>query len=221
MAIKLSKGMKFDLRKDDDVLRHLRVTLEWQSSAYLTEEVMKLPPQLRPKFDADLTLAVLSTVGKNADGTPHRNIFAEDERYLVYYGNIVKTMVNGEKVEVLETPNKEIIHSGDDRTGDDGESAEIYLDRLSDKVDEISIVGSIHKADERGQNWNLLNAKCYLDNIDTGERLCEYDLGSQMGDATAVHFGSIYCNEDGDWEFAAIGEGHQAGLGAFVELWTE
>lgn len=205
-SLKLSKGMKFNLDKAGDKYHNLRVVLTWDKSAYGNAT-----------FDADLTIAVLENVGVRADGSPRRNIYAEDPNYLVYY-NSPKVERNGGMV--ITTPLGEIVHTGDDRNGEDGEEAEIYLDKFSKDVAEIAIVGTIHKGEQRRQNWSALNAKLTLINLDNNEVLTEIDLGNKLPDMTAVQFASLYRDENGDWQFESVEVGHRGGLETFIEFWT-
>lgn len=212
MIKKLSKNMKFDLDKDGDFLQHIRVSLEWNGEEYMKQVNGRRPP----KFDADLSIAMLQLVGKDEAGEGVLNIYAEDEAFLAYYGNIA------ENEETYTTPNGEIFHSGDCRTGHEGEEADIYFDKMPEKVDEISIVGTIHRGTERGQNWGNLNAKLLITNMDTDEIIAEYDLSRDVANSTAIHVGSFYKDADGHWTFMAIGKGYESGsLKDFIEVWTQ
>lgn len=206
-SFKMSKGMKFDLDKPGDTYHRLRVVLSWDASVYGNAT-----------FDADLTLAVLENVGVRPDGSPRRNIYAEDPNYLVYYNS--QKVKNKDGIEVIMTPKGEIIHTGDDRDGSIGEEADINLDLLANDAVEIPIVGTIHKGAQRNQNWADLKAKLMLINIVNNEVLAEIDLGNKLPNMTAVHFASIYREQDSKWTFQAVESGYDGGLETFIEFWT-
>lgn len=204
---KFSKGMSFDFDKESDHLRHIKVKLMWEYDKSKNNGL---------KLDADLTLAVLQTVGKNNDGTIVKNIFAEDEGYLVFYNSPLKDKVKGD----IWTPGKEIHHTGDCQTGEEGEEADIFLDKLHTKVDEIPIIATIHKGEERNQNWGSLKGRLQILNHDTGEILGEYDFGSEIPAATASHVGSIVRTENG-FKYESIGSGFNASLSQFIDNWVQ
>jgi len=231
-----SKGMTFNLDKEGDHLRHLRVILKWDGSSYEGKQ-----------FDADLTVAMLEYLGERPDGSRRLNIYGEDEANLVFYGSenryfvdtnprsLIKMVTgpNGKEVpeDTLEqnknrpinicSAHDEIIHTGDNRNGEgEGEVAEIFLDRMGEDVAEIAIVGTIHKGKQRRQNWGDLNATLVLQNIDTGENLAEISLGRTLSNDTAVQFASLYRDESGDWQFTRMDSGSDVGLDFFIEHWV-
>lgn len=205
---KMSKNMKFDFDKDEDHLRHIRVDMTWNGPE-------NIPGQRRVKFDADMSLAILQSVGRNDAGEIVKHIYAEDEDYFAFYG-----MENKQEDGSYLTPNGEIHHTGDCQTGAEGESATILLDKVPELADEISIIGTIHKGEERDQNWGKLNAVLSIVNVDTDEELARFELGTEIGDATAVQVGSFTRTEEG-WQFTAFGTGFKARIQDMVAVWEE
>lgn len=210
MAKNLTKKMKYRLEKDGDTIKHVAVRLIWNGSVYTETTSAR-----KPKFDADLTTALLQHVGYDESDNPVLNVFAEDEMNINYYGNIE------EPETTYTTPNGEIFNNGDCRTGEEGEEHQIFFDKVDPLVVEIPVIGTIHKGKERKQNWGVLNAKMILENLDSGEILAEYDLSADVGDCTAFHAGSFY--RDGDnWEFQTMGVGYPTGvLLDFFESWEK
>lgn len=225
--IKLSKGMSFNLEKDDDVLHHLRVRLIWNDSKYKNSQ-----------FDADLTIAMLEDRNNlNSKDNAGRIIYGEEESNLVFYRSDnryfvdktprVKTtyeesqmITNRDRPINICSAHDEIIHTGDNRDGSgDGEEAEIFLDKMQPDVSEIVIVGTIHKGRQRNQNWGALDAKLILENCDTGEQIAELNMGEKLSEYTAVHFASIYRDENDKWKFECIESGNNSGLEYFIEHW--
>lgn len=205
---KMSKNMKFNFDKDADGLRHIRVDMTWDAPA-------NVPGQRRVKFDADMSIAILQPVGRNANGEIVKHIFAEDEDYFAFYG-----MENKQEDGSYLTPNGEVHHTGDCQTGHVGESATILLDKVPEKADEIAIIGTIHMGEERNQNWSKLNAHLSIYDIENDELLAVFDLGNDLGDATAVQVASFFRTADG-WELETFGIGFKARIQDMVAIWEE
>lgn len=121
------------------------------------------------------------------------------------------------------TPNKSIVHSGDNRTGDadgDDEIISIDLGLLDAAVSELSFIVTIHDAESRKQNFGQVkNSYIRLVNTDTGAELARYSLEDDFSTETAVQFGSLY-KKDGQWLFKAVGAGFKKGLSDFVSVYA-
>jgi len=122
----------------------------------------------------------------------------------------------------LESPDKAVIHSGDNLTGDgagDDEQIQIDLTKIDDAVKEITVVVTIHEADERRQNFGQVrNSFIRIFNTDTNEEILKYELDEDFSIETAVEFGRIY-NRNGEWKFEAVGSGQRDGLNKFVSMY--
>ncbi len=103
----------------------------------------------------------------------------------------------------LESPDKAVIHSGDNLTGDgagDDEQIKIDLTKIDPAVKEITVVVTIHEADSRRQNFGQVrNSFIRIFNTDTNEEILKYELDEDFSIETAVEFGRIY-NRNGEWE---------------------
>jgi tellurium resistance protein TerD len=129
--------------------------------------------------------------------------------YVVCYGN-------------LDSPDYSIHHTGDDPTGgnsDDGddESIEIDLNKISNEVDQILFIVTIHDFENRKQNFGQVrNSYIRLfDNIKQ-EEVAKYELGEDFSIETAVEFGRLYRRE-GNWKFEASGIGYKESLDFFTK----
>ncbi len=75
----------------------------------------------------------------------------------------------------LESPDKAVIHSGDNLTGDgDGDDEQIKIDltKIDAAVKEITVVVTIHDADTRRQNFGQVrNSFIRIFNTDTNEEI--------------------------------------------------
>jgi len=122
----------------------------------------------------------------------------------------------------LESPDKAVIHSGDNLTGDgDGDDEQIKIDltKIDGAVKEITVVVTIHDADARRQNFGQVrNSFIRIFNTDTNEEILKYELDEDFSIETAVEFGRIY-NRNGEWKFEAVGSGQREGLEKFVSMY--
>ncbi|MEG0762144.1 tellurium resistance protein TerD [Chryseobacterium piscicola] len=122
----------------------------------------------------------------------------------------------------LESPDKAVIHSGDNLTGDgDGDDEQIKIDltKIDDAVKEITVVVTIHEADARRQNFGQVrNSFIRIFNTETNEEILKYELDEDFSIETAVEFGRIY-NRNGEWKFEAVGSGQRDGLEKFVSMY--
>lgn len=113
----------------------------------------------------------------------------------VYYGNLRDSGV---------------IHHGDNITGSghgDDEQITIDLESLSKDVEKIVFTVNIYNCESRKQDFGLVkNAFIHLDNAETGEEICRYDLSEDYKGKTAMIFGELYKHND-EWKFSAIGQG--------------
>lgn len=122
----------------------------------------------------------------------------------------------------LESPDKAVIHSGDNLTGDgngDDEQIKIDLTKIDSAIKEITVVVTIHEADSRRQNFGQVrNSFIRIFNTETNEEILKYELDEDFSIETAVEFGRIY-NRNGEWKFEAVGSGQREGLEKFVAIY--
>ena len=150
-------------------------------------------------FDLDASAFILGANGK----------IMEDE-FFVFYNN-------------LQSPDGAVEHTGDNLTGEgegDDESIKVDLSLIDPRANEIIFVVTIHKADERKQNFGQVrNAFIRIYNTVTGEEMLRYDLDEDFSIETAVEFGRLY-KRDVKWKFEAIGTGQKAGLAKYLEKYN-
>jgi tellurium resistance protein TerD len=108
-----------------------------------------------------------------------------------------------------------VVHQGDNLTGQgdgDDEVVVVTLDQLSADVAKISFAVTIYEADERRQNFGMVqNAFIRVLNGDGGAEIARYDLSEDASTETAMIFGELY-RHGGEWKFKAIGQGFAGGL---------
>lgn len=141
-------------------------------------------------YDVDASVFILGENGKLlSDG------------HFIFYNN-------------LKSPDQAVIHSGDNTTGDgdgDDEQVQIDLSKISPDAAEISFVVTIHKAQERRQNFGQIR-NSFIRIIDGSNTvLVKYELDEDFSIETAVQFGRIY-KRNNEWKFEAVGNGMKGGL---------
>ena len=67
---------------------------------------------------------------------------------------------------------------------------------------------------------NVRNPQIVITNEETGEELCAYNLKENFSSETAVVTGALVLNDDGEWEFEAIGKGYDGGLQTLVDMYS-
>ena len=147
-------------------------------------------------FDLDTSVFLVGSNGK----TNH------DEDF-IFYNN-------------LESRNKAVIHTGDNRTGEgEGDDEQIILefDKMPQDIDKMAVTVTIYEAMERGQNFGQVS-NAYVRVLDeaTGTELIRYDLGEDFSIETAIVVCEIY-RHGGEWKFSAVGSGFQGGLAALCK----
>jgi len=109
-----------------------------------------------------------------------------------------------------------VVHQGDNLTGEgegDDEVILVTLDKLPANVARISFAATIYEADQRRQNFGMVqNAFIRVVNGDGGKEVARYDLSEDASTETAMIFGELY-RHGGEWKFKAIGQGFGGGLG--------
>jgi tellurium resistance protein TerD len=146
-------------------------------------------------FDLDATAFLVGENGKCAG-----------EAHVVFYNN-------------LESPDKSVRHSGDNRTGEgDGDDETIYvnLGTIDAKITEVVIAVTIDEAEARRQNFGQVrDAFIRIYDSSNGQELLKYELDEDFSTETAVEFGRLY-KRNGAWKFEAIGRGRTGGLEALA-----
>ncbi len=130
------------------------------------------------------------------------------EDFFVFYGNI-------------DSPDGGLHHTGDDPTGGnsadgDDETIEVDLTKISEKINEILFVVTIHEGAQRKQNFGQVR-NSYIRVVDdsTSVEIAKYELGEDFSIETGIEFGRLY-RHDGKWKFEASGIGYKEDLSFFL-----
>ncbi len=141
-------------------------------------------------FDLDASVFILGANGKLLS-----------DSHFIYYNN-------------LKSPDQAVVHIGDNTTGagdGDDEKINIDLSKIAADVTEISFVVTIHKAQERKQNFGQIR-NSFIRVVDSSNsELVKYELDEDFSIETAVQFGRIY-KKNNEWKFEAVGAGMKGGL---------
>lgn len=130
-----------------------------------------------------------------------------EERFFVFYNNLV-------------SPEGAVSSSGDDLTGEDGETLTVDLEKVDPRVEEIIFTVTIHDAEGRRQNFGQVrDSFISIKDATTGEEILRFDLDEDYSTATAVEFGRLY-RRRGAWKFQAIGDGVPGGLAGLVKKYA-
>ena len=192
MSVKLQKGQKVSLSKDQPGLSRIVVGLGWdeveQHRGFFSRK------QADIDCDAFALMLVNGKLVKNQD--------------IIYFGNLIHQSGS-------------VKHMGDNLTGageGDDEQIAIDLNRVPNQYDRIVLAVNIYKAFERHQHFGLIkNAFIRLVDDRNNNELCIYNLTENYSGQTAMLFGEVY-RYNGEWKFSAIGQGTADGsIGEFAK----
>lgn len=97
----------------------------------------------------------------------------------------------------------------------------VDLSKVGAKIQEIVFCVTIYHGDKDGVTFSKVRNPCItISNEETGEELCTYNLKDGFSSETAVEVAKLVCNEDGEWDFEAIGEGHDGGMQTLIDMYA-
>lgn len=205
----LKKGDRFPLSKESG-LNKIQVDLTWKSGADLDASAFLLGADGVIMDDADF-------VFYNSDNRSepwNREKFGSKANWR---GETIPVSADG---SVLGSPDD--LGEGDEEEGDDaGETMHVILNKVNPKVQEIIFCVTIyHTADDDVTFGQVREPAIVITNEETGEELCRYDLKENFSSETAVEAGKLVCNEDGEWEFEAVGQGYTGGMQTLIDMYA-
>ena len=195
----LSKGERFKIAKSDG-LSKIKVVLDWDSDADLDASTFLCG-------DEGVILDDAGFVFYNAENR-------EKSFDRAVYGNKRRWMAETRPM----SSDGAVLGSLDDRDGDSGEQIDVNLDKVDPNVCEIVFVVSIH--DEGKTFGDVKGAFISVINAENDEELCRYELAEAFTKETALSVAKLVVNEDGDWEFEAVGVGHVGGLETLIDIYA-
>lgn len=195
----LSKGERFKIAKSEG-LSKIKVVLDWNSDADL---------------DASTFLCGDEGVILDDAGFVFYNSENREKPFdRAVFGNKRKWMAETRPM----SSDGAVLGSLDDRNGGSGEQIDVDLDKVDPNVCEIVFVVSIH--DEGMTFGDVKDAFISVVNAVNDEELCRYELNEAFTEETASSVAKLVVNEDGDWEFEAVGVGHVGGLETLIDIYA-
>ena len=195
----LSKGERFKIAKSDG-LSKIKVVLDWDSDADLDASTILCGDEGVILDDAGFVFYNSENREKPFDRT--------------VYGNKRRWMAETRPM----SSDGAVLGSLDDRDGDSGEQIDVDLDKVDPNVCEIVFVVSIH--DEGKTFGDVKGAFISVINAENDEELCRYELAEAFTKETALSVAKLVVNENGDWEFEAVGVGHVGGLETLIDIYA-
>jgi len=199
LAIKLEKGHKIDLTKGNPGLAEIMVGLGWDAAQQSGGGGGFLGGLFgggrQSNVDCDASVFMLNEKGK-----------LSKKDHIIYFGN-------------LKSSCGSVQHMGDNLTGDgdgDDEQVLVQLNKVPADVHRLVFVVNIYDCISRKQDFGMIkNAFIRIVNK-AGQELARYNLTENYAGKTALIVGEVYRHQ-GEWKFAAIGEGtNDAGLKELV-----
>lgn len=195
----ISKGERFKIAKSEG-LSKIKVVLDWNSDADL---------------DASTFLCGDEGVILDDAGFVFYNSENREQPFdRAVFGNKRKWMAETRPM----SSDGAVLGSLDDRNGGSGEQIDVDLDKVDPNVCEIVFVVSIH--DEGMTFGDVKDAFISVVNAVNDEELCRYELNEAFTEETALSVAKLVVNEDGDWEFEAVGVGHVGGLETLIDIYA-
>ncbi|MCT4614387.1 MAG: TerD family protein [Marinifilaceae bacterium] len=122
------------------------------------------------------------------------------------------------------SPDGAVEGADDDRTGDssneDDELIKINLPKVSQDINEIIFVVTIHDAEKRGQNFGQVsNSFIRIIDKSKNEEIIKYELDEDYSVETSLEVGRLY-RRNGEWRFEAMGKGYKEDLSYFLQKYN-
>ena len=203
----LKKGERFSLGKSEE-LNLIQVDLGWMSGA-----------------DLDATAFLLGDDGvitEDADFVYYKSNFRSEPYDRVKFGS----KANWRKETVPVSFDGSVVGSADDLgDGDDGgdaagETMHVDLSKVRPEITEIVFCTTIYDEVNKTSFKDVREPKIVISDEESGEELCSYNLKERFSTETAVVVGALVLNEDGEWEFEAIGKGYDGGLQTLIDMYA-
>ena len=203
----LKKGEKFSLGKSDE-LTNIRVNLNWKSGADLDASAFLLNDDGVLTEDADFVY-----YNSNNRSEPYdRAKFGSKKNWR---DNTVPVSFDG---SVEGAPDD--LGDGDDDNEESGEEMHVDLAKVRPEITEIVFCVTIYDEDNKTTFKDVRDPQIVITNEDNDEELCVYNLKENFSSETAVVAGALVLNEDGEWEFEAIGKGYDGGMQTLIDMYS-
>lgn len=203
----LNKGDRFALDKNSG-LSKIQVDLNWKSGA-----------------DLDATAFLLGEDGvilEDADFVYYKSNFRSEgyDRHKFGSKNNWRCETVPMSFDGSVLGSSDDLGDGEDDGGEDaGETMHVDLNKVRPAVSEIVFCVTIYDEDGKQSFKDVRDPQIVITNEENGEEICRYNLKERFSTETAVVAGALVLNEDGEWEFEAIGKGYDGGLQTLVDMY--
>ena len=206
----LKKGDRFSLSKESG-LNKIQVELTWKSGADLDASAFLLGADGVIMDDADFVF------------------YNSEKRSEPWNRDQFGTKVKWREETIPVSADGSVLGSADDlgdgeedtESDDASETMHVILDKVNPKIREIIFCVTIyHGAGDDTTFGQVREPAIVITNEETGEELCRYDLKEKFSSETAVEAGKLVCNEDGEWEFEAMGQGYNGGMQTLIDMYA-
>lgn len=102
------------------------------------------------------------------------------------------------------------------------ETLNICLSKVDPKVQEIVISATVYVPNDDNVTTfgQVRNATITIIDEESGDALCAYQLSAAYPTEDAVAVGRFINNDEGEWEFEAMGNGYAGGLQTLVDIYA-
>lgn len=98
------------------------------------------------------------------------------------------------------------------------ETINICLSKIAPDVQEVLISATVYEGTSFG---SVKDAKITIIDEESGDALCFFELTKDYKTEDAVVAGRFLIDDDGEWEFEAMGNGYNGGLQTLVDMYAE
>lgn len=98
------------------------------------------------------------------------------------------------------------------------ETINICLSKIAPDVQEVLISATVYEGTSFG---SVKDAKITIIDEESGDALCFFELTKDYKTEDAVVAGRLLIDDDGEWEFEAMGNGYNGGLQTLVDMYAE
>ncbi len=204
----LQKGQTFKLEKDEG-LNSIKVNLGWKSGADLDACAFLLGEDGIITNDADFVFYNSENREEPFSREKFRNkrFWRSQTRPVSADGSVMGSIDD--------------LGEGDDEGDDASEEMTVDLSKVDPKICEIIFCVTIYHGDTEGITFGKVrDPYISIENDETGEELCRYNLKENFSSETAVVAGSLIVDDEGEWQFKAEGEGYNGGMQALIDIYA-
>lgn len=212
----IEKGERFSLNKSEG-LEKVQIDLKWKSGADLDASAFLVGEDGLIGDDADFVFYNSKNRANPETGEFEPFDKAVHGNKKNWKNNTVPVSADG---SVLGSADD--LGDGDEEEGEEaGETMHVDLSKVGPKIQEIIFCVTIYHGDKDGVTFGVVREPSItISNEETGEELCTYNLKEKFSSETAVEAAKLVCNEDGEWEFEAVGEGHDGGMQTLIDMYA-